>query len=74
MTTAKKPTPLEVSRSEARILHMRWKGAVKAGQGLPMYEDVMLGGLGRSADRVMLVGNPEESDAKVLQAGRGTVA
>jgi len=53
---------------------MRWKGAVKAGQGLPMYEDVMLGGLGRSADRVMLVGNPEESDAKVLQAGRGTVA
>jgi diguanylate cyclase (GGDEF)-like protein/PAS domain S-box-containing protein len=52
---------------------MRWKGAVKPGQTLPMYEDVMLGGLGRMADRIMLIGNPHCAEARILQAGRATL-
>ncbi len=34
----------------------------------------MLGGLGRTADRLMLIGDPQGPEARILQAGRGTSA
>ena len=35
-----------------------------------MYEDIVLGSLGRLADHMILIGNPGGPDAKILQAGR----
>jgi len=72
MTAARKITPQHVSRAEARVLQLHWKGAIKAGGTLPMFEDIVLGGLGRMADRLMLVGDPASPDARILQAGRAT--
>ncbi|MGE5159448.1 MAG: putative bifunctional diguanylate cyclase/phosphodiesterase [Gemmatimonas sp.] len=37
------------------ILQRKWQAAVKLGQGLPRYEDVMLGSLGRLADHIVLL-------------------
>jgi diguanylate cyclase (GGDEF)-like protein/PAS domain S-box-containing protein len=37
------------------VLQRRWRAALRSGEGLPRYEDVMLGSLGRLADHVALL-------------------
>ena len=52
-------------------LRLRWSAALVPGKALPPYEDVMLGSLGRLADRMMLVGGVAAESQTVLQAGQG---
>ena len=37
------------------VLQRKWQAAVRPGEGLPAYEDVMLGSLGRLADHIVLL-------------------
>jgi hypothetical protein len=39
------------------VLHRKWQAALRPGEGLPRYEDVMLGSLGRLADHIVLLKN-----------------
>ena len=40
---------------DVRVLQRKWQAAVRPGEKLPRYEDVMLGSLGRLADHVALL-------------------
>ena len=37
------------------VLQRKWQAALRPGEGLPRYEDVMLGSLGRLADHIVLL-------------------
>jgi EAL domain len=37
------------------VLQRKWQAALRPGEGLPRYEDVMLGSLGRMADHIVLL-------------------
>ncbi len=37
------------------VLQRKWRAALRPGESLPRYEDVMLGSLGRLADHVVLL-------------------
>jgi hypothetical protein len=51
------------------VLQRKWQAALKPGQNLPRYEDVMLGSLGRLADHIVLLkGN--ENTLEVSRTGR----
>ena len=39
------------------VLQRKWRAALKPGERLPRYEDVMLGSLGRLADHIALLKN-----------------
>src|ERR1700744_4557619 len=39
------------------VLKRKWQAAVRPGEQLPHYEDVMLGSLGRLADHIVLLRN-----------------
>jgi hypothetical protein len=39
------------------VLQRKWQAALRPGEGLPRYEDVMLGSLGRLADHIVLLKN-----------------
>ena len=51
-------------------LRLKWHAALPPGERLPPYEQVVLGSLGRLADRLMLVRTAPGADAQILQAGR----
>ncbi|MGZ5803699.1 MAG: EAL domain-containing protein [Xanthobacteraceae bacterium] len=70
MAAFKKEKTIEILGGEVRALQLHWRAAVKANESLPRYEDVVLGSLGRLADRLMLIGEPHTADARILQAGR----
>ena len=36
------------------VLQRKWQAALRPGEALPRYEDVMLGSLGRLADHIVL--------------------
>ncbi|MBY0382993.1 MAG: EAL domain-containing protein [Xanthobacteraceae bacterium] len=55
--------------SDLSVLRRKWRAALKPGQKLPLFEDVMLGSLGRLADRITLL-RDDGSELKVLRAGR----
>ncbi|GAC1495901.1 MAG: EAL domain-containing protein [Bradyrhizobium sp.] len=48
------------------ILRRKWQTALRPGEALPRYEDVMLGSLGRLADHIVLL----KHDADVLEVSR----
>ena len=43
------------------VLQRKWQAAVRPGEGLPRYEDVMLGSLGRLADHIVLLKSKNRS-------------
>jgi PAS domain-containing protein len=51
---------------DVAILRRKWQTAVRPGETLPRYEDVMLGSLGRLADHVILL----KHDAGVIEVSR----
>jgi hypothetical protein len=59
MVVAKKSSGTEKFNNEmfgdVPVLQRKWKAALRPGEALPRYEDVMLGSLGRLADHIVLL-------------------
>src|SRR3974390_194523 len=57
MIAAKKPSGKINTEmfDDVPVLQRKWQAALRPGEGLPRYEDVMLGSLGRLADHIALV-------------------
>src|SRR5271168_3602722 len=51
------------------VLRRKWQAALRPGEKLPRYEDVMLGSLGRLADHIMLL-KDSSNTLRVLRSGR----
>ncbi|MGJ4945451.1 putative bifunctional diguanylate cyclase/phosphodiesterase [Bradyrhizobium sp. HKCCYLS1011] len=51
------------------VLQRKWQAALKPGQGLPRYEDVMLGSLGRLADHIAVL-KRENGALEISRTGR----
>src|SRR6202035_5358339 len=51
------------------ILQRKWQAALRPGEGLPRYEDVMFGSLGRLADHIALLKHNNET-LEVSRTGR----
>jgi diguanylate cyclase (GGDEF)-like protein/PAS domain S-box-containing protein len=51
------------------ILQRKWQAALRPGEKLPRYEDVMLGSLGRLADHIVLLKNDHDA-LEVSRTGR----
>jgi diguanylate cyclase (GGDEF)-like protein/PAS domain S-box-containing protein len=51
------------------VLQRKWRAAVRPGEKLPRYEDVMLGSLGRLADHIVLLKNNQDT-LEVSRTGR----
>jgi diguanylate cyclase (GGDEF)-like protein/PAS domain S-box-containing protein len=51
------------------ILQRKWQAALRPGDKLPRYEDVMLGSLGRIADHIVLLKNDQDA-LEVSRTGR----
>jgi diguanylate cyclase (GGDEF)-like protein/PAS domain S-box-containing protein len=55
--------------ADVPVLQRKWQAALRPGDRLPRYEDVMLGSLGRLADHIVLLRNDNDTLA-VLHTGR----
>ncbi|SDN17865.1 PAS domain S-box-containing protein/diguanylate cyclase (GGDEF) domain-containing protein [Afipia sp. GAS231] len=70
---AKKSSGTEKSNNDmfgdVPVLQRKWKAALRPGEALPRYEDVMLGSLGRLADHIILLKGNEGALA-VSHTGR----
>jgi len=55
--------------SDVAVLQRKWRAARKPGRSLPLYEDVMLGSLGRLADNIALL-KGQGDGIEFLRAGR----
>src|SRR5882757_2126067 len=51
------------------VLQRKWQAALRPGEALPRYEDVMLGSLGRLADHIVLLRQDDET-LGVSRSGR----
>jgi hypothetical protein len=51
------------------VLERKWQAAIRPGEKLPRYEDVMLGGLGRLADHIVLLKAARDA-LEVSRSGR----
>ncbi len=51
------------------VLQRKWQAAMRPGERLPRYEDVMLGSLGRMADHIVLLKNKNDA-IEVSRTGR----
>jgi diguanylate cyclase (GGDEF)-like protein/PAS domain S-box-containing protein len=72
MSAAKKKTSVTVGNDlfdDIPVLKRKWHAALKPGQSLPRYEDVMLGSLGRLADHVALL-REEDDRLEITRSGR----
>ncbi|MGJ5177031.1 putative bifunctional diguanylate cyclase/phosphodiesterase [Bradyrhizobium oligotrophicum] len=70
--SAAKTTSEKVSNDlfdDIPVLRRKWQAALKPGQSLPRYEDVMLGSLGRLADHVAVLRN-EHGVLEISRSGR----
>jgi diguanylate cyclase (GGDEF)-like protein/PAS domain S-box-containing protein len=56
---------------EAAIFRRKWQAGIAPGKTLPPYEDIVLGSLGRLADRLLVVEGQSSDTFKVLRCGRG---
>ena len=56
---------------EATIFRRKWQAGIAPGKVLPAYEDVVLGSLGRLADRLLVVEGDRADAFKILRCGRG---
>jgi len=72
MVMAKKSSGTEKFNSDmfgdVAVLQRKWKAALRPGETLPRYEDVMLGSLGRLADHIALL---KENDAALAVSHTG---
>jgi hypothetical protein len=55
--------------ADVPVLKRKWQAALRPGENLPRYEDVMLGSLGRLADHVVLLRN-DGGTLSVAHSGR----
>jgi PAS domain-containing protein len=55
--------------ADVPVLQRKWQAALRPGEGLPRYEDVMLGSLGRLADHIVLLKHSNEG-LEVSRTGR----
>jgi diguanylate cyclase (GGDEF)-like protein/PAS domain S-box-containing protein len=55
---------------EAAIFRRKWQAGIAPGKTLPAYEDIVLGSLGRLADRLLVVEGDKADTFKILRAGR----
>jgi diguanylate cyclase (GGDEF)-like protein/PAS domain S-box-containing protein len=71
MIAAKKPTGKFNTEmfDDVPVLQRKWQAALRPGEALPHYEDVMLGSLGRLADHIALLKNNNET-LEVSRTGR----
>ncbi len=53
-----------------RVLRFKWRRALLPGMDLPPYEEVVLGNLGRLADRFLFATGESPDTFRVMQAGR----
>ena len=51
------------------VLRRKWQAALRPGEKLPRYEDVMLGSLGKLADHIVLLKN-KDAALEVSRTGR----
>ena len=54
---------------DVSVLRRKWQAALRPGESLPRYEEVMLGSLGRLADHIALLKNNNET-LEVSRTGR----
>src|SRR5580704_7523006 len=67
---AKKSSKIETEMfDDLPILQRKWQAALRPGDKLPRYEDVMLGSLGRLADHIVLLKNDHDA-LEVSRTGR----
>ena len=52
------------------VLRRKWQAALRPGEKLPRYEDVMLGSLGRLADHIVLMKGNDSGTLEVSRTGR----
>src|ERR1700742_1372269 len=52
------------------VLQRKWQAALRPGEKLPRYEDVMLGSLGRLADHIVLMKGNDSGTLEVSRTGR----
>jgi hypothetical protein len=71
MITAKKSSGKANTElfNDVPVLQRKWQAALQPDQGLPRYEDVMLGSLGRLADHIILLKNNNQA-FEVSRTGR----
>jgi PAS domain S-box-containing protein len=71
MLAAKRPSPKFNTEmfDDVPILQRKWQAALRPGEKLPHYEDVMLGSLGRMADHIVLL-KDNNNVLEVSRAGR----
>jgi diguanylate cyclase (GGDEF)-like protein/PAS domain S-box-containing protein len=72
MAAGKKKTSAKISGDlfeDIPVLKRKWQAALKPGQSMPRYEDVMLGSLGRLADHVAVLKN-DHGTLEVSRSGR----
>ena len=55
--------------ADVPVLQRKWQAALRPGEDLPRYEDVMLGSLGRLADHIVLLRN-DDGTLEVSRTGR----
>ena len=58
MTAAAKKTSKKIDANmfdDVPVLQRKWQAALRPGEKLPRYEDIMLGSLGRLADHIVLI-------------------
>src|SRR5262245_42297309 len=70
MSTLANRSAAPILGGDISVFRLRWQASVKPGDPLPAYEDVVLGSLGRLADRLMLVGGQDAYSYQVMQAGQ----
>ncbi|HEX7566148.1 MAG TPA: hypothetical protein VF396_23295, partial [Bradyrhizobium sp.] len=63
MIAAKKPAGKFNTEmfDDVPVLQRKWQAALRPGEALPRYEDVMLGSLGRLADHIALLKDNNET-------------
>jgi len=71
MTAARKPAkkPNTELFDDLPVLQRKWQAALRPGEKFPYYEEVMLGGLGRLADHILLL-KDKDGVLEVSRTGR----
>ncbi len=71
MNAAKKPSGKSNTEmfDDVPVLQRKWQAALRPGERLPRYEDVMLGSLGRLADHIVLLRDNNDT-IEVSRSGR----
>src|ERR1700734_2008337 len=73
MLAARKPSEKSAPEmfDDVPVLQRKWQAAMRPGEKLPAYEDVMLGSLGRLADHIVLLKDGPQG-LEVSRVGRYT--